>query len=160
PDPEGMVLDTHSGYVEFRIELQNHSEAQDHDVRLIYPAKPGPAIGLDSLAVDSRSQHVASGERLTISIFKPPLPATGEDMAVAIDGSRQEGKVAISSPFRTGYRRTRASSSSTYGGGYGTYGPSVETYSAHGPLAVLCGREIDQKFKDGVLQSPMGMVGF
>ncbi len=63
PAAEGRAAENHAGYVEDRLVLENHSDSQDHEVRLTFPARSLGAIGEDMLTRDSRTVQVAKGNR-------------------------------------------------------------------------------------------------
>jgi hypothetical protein len=85
--------ETHHGYREFRIILENRSPKDSHDVTLIYPERSfnfGNSIGRIS-----RRVSLAPGTSAAVPIWQPPLPQGGSGrMRVLIDG-QEEGLVTV-----------------------------------------------------------------
>ncbi len=69
--------ETHHGYREFRVLLENHSARQTHQVRLVFPDRP---FGFgDSIRRISRTVSLGPASRAVVPLWQPPLPATGDN---------------------------------------------------------------------------------
>jgi len=78
--------DTWHGYVEYRFVVRNTSKQQAHRVTLAIPDK-GYASG-ESIRRLSRTITIGPGQRAMVSLFQPPLPISGSDVAVWVNGRR------------------------------------------------------------------------
>src|SRR6266511_694388 len=80
--PEG---DTHHGYCEFRVLLENQSSKETHRVTLIFPEHAwnwGNSIGSIS-----RTVALAPNSRSVVPFWQPPLPANDNSaVRVLVDG--------------------------------------------------------------------------
>lgn len=81
--------DTHHGYRELRVVLDNHSARAAHRVTLIMPDRPY-SYG-NSIARVSRTVSVAPGARVVVPLWQPPLPQNGNNsLRVVVDNERPE----------------------------------------------------------------------
>jgi len=92
------------GYLEYRITVTNHSADRSHDVALLFP-KDSYAHG-DCIRRITRSVKVGPASTARVSLLQPALLASGEGLAVSIDGKTQRETVYVSaSAGRGGYAR-------------------------------------------------------
>ena len=83
------------GYAEYRISVSNHSPDKMHVVTLILPDN---SFNIDPNRIRDITRSVVVGPAATahVSLFQPPVPLRGNDLAVAIDGKRQRKEVPLS----------------------------------------------------------------
>ena len=83
------------GYAEYRISVSNHSPDKMHVVTLILPDN---SFNIDPNRIRDITRSVVVGPNATahVSLFQPPVPLPGNDLAVAIDGKRQRKEVSLS----------------------------------------------------------------
>ena len=83
------------GYAEYRISVSNHSLDKMHVVTLILPDN---SFNIDPNRIRDIMRSVVVGPAATahVSLFQPPVPLRGNDLAVAIDGKRQRKEVPLS----------------------------------------------------------------
>ena len=83
------------GYAEYRISVSNHSPDKMHVVTLILPDN---SFNIDPNRIRDITRSVVVGPAATahVSLFQPPVPLHGNDLAVAIDGQRQRKEVPLS----------------------------------------------------------------
>ncbi len=83
------------GYAEYRISVSNHSPDKMHVVTLILPDN---SFNIDPNRIRDIMRSVVVGPAATahVSLFQPPVPLRGNDLAVAIDGKRQRKEVPLS----------------------------------------------------------------
>lgn len=111
--------DTHHGYREFRILVENHSTNYSHEVTLIFPDK-GYNYG-NSISRLSRTVTVAPKARALVPLWQPALPVTGNgQMRVVVDGDN-DGAIAL--PDAARHQVGSYSRGYPYGGG----GPMAPT---------------------------------
>jgi hypothetical protein len=112
--PESMISgDTHHGYRELRVLLENESAKESHQVTLIYPDR-SYEMG-NCLSRLSRTVSLGPGARVLAPLWEPPLPCTGDgNLRVEIDGETA-GRVA----YPDAARHFSRSGARYYGGGGG-----------------------------------------
>lgn len=83
------------GYAEYRISVLNHSPDKMHVVTL---KLPDSSFNIDPNRIRdiTRSVVVGPGSTAHVSLFQPPVPLHGNDLAVAIDGRFQRDAVPLS----------------------------------------------------------------
>ena len=83
------------GYAEYRISVLNHSPDKMHVVTL---KLPDSSFNIDPNRIRDimRSVVVGPGSTAHVSLFQPPVPLHGNDLAVAIDGRFQRDAVPLS----------------------------------------------------------------
>jgi hypothetical protein len=128
------------GYVEYRATITNRSATRAHQVTLIIPGHSYSAYDT-AIREMARTVEVAAYATVTVSLFQPPLPMSGSDMAVRIDGRRQDEIVPL----------TLAALSTSAGVYYG----SGARYGSNEPLWLLSSQGVD---KSGALNQA-GVLG-
>ena len=83
------------GYAEYRISVLNHSPDKMRVVTLKLPDSSFN-IGPNRIRDITRSVVVGPGSTAHVSLFQPPVPLHGNDLAVAIDGRLQREAVPLS----------------------------------------------------------------
>lgn len=83
------------GYAEYRISVLNHSPDKMHVVTLKLP-DTSHNIDLNRIRDITRSVVVGPGSTAHVSLFQPPVPLHGNDVAVVIDGRLQREAVPLS----------------------------------------------------------------
>jgi hypothetical protein len=155
-DPEPKGESTH-GYVEYWITLTNQSSQKAHQVTLTLPETEYPSRE-DRIRVLTRTVEVGPGATVRVSLLQPDRPALdGKDLAVAIDGRRQDD------PVRLAFASTGGRSSLRYGGSFGGY----SSISGMSTSLVLLSRGVKEGFLDwiqvmnggGALFAPPGVAG-
>ncbi|MDX1564679.1 MAG: hypothetical protein R3236_04690, partial [Phycisphaeraceae bacterium] len=92
PLPVGQTV---HGYAEFRFTLVNKSKENKHTVRLTMPAEDY-LDGGDRLSAITRSVVLEPKAVAKLSLFQPPLAASGEGVRVRIDGKDQRRTLPVS----------------------------------------------------------------
>lgn len=92
PPPRGL---TWHGYIELRVDVVNHSPMRSREVRLEFPGRYGSGFG-DHLARISRTVKVGPQASARVPMWVPALPSNGGELAVVIDGRRQQSMVPMS----------------------------------------------------------------
>ena len=131
--------DTHHGYREFRILVENHSTKYTHQVTLVFPDK-SYSYG-NSISRLSRTVAVGPQARAMVPLWQPPLPVSGNGlMRVDVDG---DNVGAVNLPNASRHGTGGFGRGYSYGGPYGGYsGP----YGGGGPMApttVLVSRSLN-----------------
>lgn len=90
PDKDGI----RHGYIEYRVRVTNDSRSREHVVDLWAPANHQKGAG-DTISRLSRQVRVAPRTAATVSLFQPCLEISGDGLAVAIDGRRQDQPVPL-----------------------------------------------------------------
>ena len=91
----GPSGNSNHGYAEYRISVSNNSPEKMHAVTLILPHT---SFNIDPNRIREITRTIAVGPGATahVSLFQPPVPLQGSDLAIAIDGRRQEEAVSLS----------------------------------------------------------------
>ncbi|HEX7010439.1 MAG TPA: hypothetical protein VF184_10680, partial [Phycisphaeraceae bacterium] len=85
---------TNHGYAEYRVTLTNRSPDRGHSVTLTLP-KENESWGDDHIRSITRHIEVPPASTVQVSLFQPPLPVYGSQIAVTIDGRRAEAGVTL-----------------------------------------------------------------
>ena len=82
------------GYAEYRVSVSNHSPDKMHVVTLVLPDE---SFNINPNRIRDITRSVVVGPAATahVSLFQPPVPLHGNDLAVAIDGQRQRKEVPL-----------------------------------------------------------------
>lgn len=122
------------GYAEYRISVLNHSPDKIHVVTLVLPNN---SFTIDPNRIRDITRSVAVGPAATahVSLFQPPVPLHGNDLAIAIDGKRQREEVQLS-------LGNHAHDTSHSFVGHPTLG-SMGSRTLHLSLQVLVSRNVD-----------------
>ena len=83
------------GYAEYMVSVSNDSPDKMHVVTLVLPDESFN-IGPNRIRDITRSVVVGPAATAHVSLFQPPVPLHGNDLAVAIDGKRQREGVPLS----------------------------------------------------------------
>ena len=83
------------GYAEYRVSVSNHSPDKMHVVTLVLPDE---SFNIDPNRIRDITRSVVVGPAATahVSLFQPPVPLHGNDLAVAIDGRLQREAIPLS----------------------------------------------------------------
>lgn len=122
--------DTHHGYREFRVLVENHSSKSSHEVTLVIPDK-AYNYG-NSISRLSRTVTVGPLARAMVPLWQPPLPVGGNGMMRVVVDGENDGAVNMPNASRHG----TAGFARGYGYPYGGGGPMA-------PTAVLVSRSLN-----------------
>ncbi len=130
PNPDnrgGENRGTEHGYVEYRVQLRNES-ASEQIVYLSYPERRPGSGGVEA----TRAVRIAKGQEVSVSLYRPPLPASGQGLQVRVEGVEKPKVLSVPDLYRPNY--------SPYRYGYGSE-PAT-------PTVVLLSRSVPQDFCD------------
>ncbi|AQT68462.1 hypothetical protein STSP2_01626 [Anaerohalosphaera lusitana] len=86
---------TTHGYLQYEFLVTNSSSSQTHEVTLELPGN-SYRFGGDALESITRTRKIAAGDSVIMQLLQPPVPGSGDGLAVYINGARQKEMVSFS----------------------------------------------------------------
>ncbi len=131
PDVNGTTF----GYAEYRVTVLNRGE-RSRRVRLTLPARSwGTSYGGSYISSLTRTLEVpaaagGAGSARTVSMFQPPVPMTGDDVAVEVDGQAMKPTLRMNMGTHADNDYARAHSGVNGGGDQALRSPGVNRATA------------------------------